>query len=166
MSVEYSLKNLKKRFDSEKSILPNTYDKKNLNALIRYFNNQNKQFEVRHLNFLKVYIIALRGYLIRYPNVEVASRELHREMDLGFDKTISEFTELLNHITLENFEKKIGLNTPVVQIKPITTEQEQENIKLLQEYQGRYFELLKGHYTVEKVKQKLIEQAHQAIVNF
>jgi len=145
---------------------PTSHDRKCINEIIRYFNNQNKSFEVEKLNVLSLYLISLRYYIIKFGNVQLASSRLHEEIDLGFDFIIENFVMELNQIEENNFMKKIGCHEPKEIVNVLTKEQTQYNLKLIQENTDDYFKFVSGYYKPEEVKEKIIVQAHQAVKNF
>ena len=164
MTPEYSLTLLSKKIASGKPFNPSEWDKKAINTLIEYHNNENTKTARYKGNFIKLYTMCFKIFLSRNKCLIIGQKAMSSIMSKPLNTITDDFTERLNELELNHWMDEKGF---VSELNALISEQDkQKNLKIAEDNLDEYLSYTDGIWKKDEVKNNLITQAQIALNRF
>lgn len=160
MTIEKAFQRLSWRFSSGQ-FTPNQNDVDALKFLAEWVNREKESELQQHSIFAKMYVYSFIHELAFYKDLEFAQKKLHEILNQPLRDRYDEFTQRLNALENEKYQKSIGIK----QTHPalISDDDRAKEMEIIRQNQQDVAKYLIGIWSAEKVDQSLNNQITEAI---
>lgn len=164
MTTESAIKLLSKKISSGKNFYPVVWDKKAMNAIIEYHNNENTKAERYRANFIKLYTMCFKIFLSRNKCLKTGQKAMHTIIDKPLDDIIDDFRCRLNDVEKFEWMKSKGFCSDLPSL--ISDEDKAKNMALAEDNFDEFLDYTEGLWDFDTVKHHIITQAQIALNRF
>lgn len=149
---------------SNGAFTPNQNDVKAMTEIVEWINRQKQQSIHEQYLFAKLYCHVFIQEIEYYKDTKYAQRKIHEYLKMPIISHYELFLEKLNFYETMKFSRQIGLCEKHPLLK---TEAEEENDrKILKQYEAEYIKHVKGLWTYQQVEKGLNNQITEAINHY
>lgn len=161
-TVKNAIGRIKWRFQNG-SFNPNEKDFEALNFIIDWVNIEKNQIFNNNPLLAKCYTLLLKYEIMKYQDVKFASKILNQKLHKNnVEQVLEELRDYLNLIEYQEFLKRYGLkiNHPA----EMTKEETIKEMEIIKEHEAEFLNItVKGKWTIEKVREAIINQLTELI---